>query len=150
MTEQPAASVPPESGEEKAPVLLQVRPRRIAIYASIAATLVVGAMIVVGLLLRDTNEGVEFRTSDQVGLIGILIVYAGLSCLFVYYAIDCLRPRWLKDSGPTVGAGGKRPRGPGCGWTATDCGCGTCWETSSPRGRWWSALPIRRGPIGPN
>jgi hypothetical protein len=78
MTEQPAASVPPDSGEEKAPVLLQVRPRRIAIYASIAATLVVGAMIVVGLLLRDTNEGVEFRTSDQVGLIGIGLILGGL------------------------------------------------------------------------
>ena len=59
-------------------MLLQVRPRRIAIYASIAATLVVGAMIVVGLLLRDTNEGVEFRTSDQVGLIGVGLILGGL------------------------------------------------------------------------
>jgi hypothetical protein len=78
MTGQSAASMPPEAGGEKAPVLLQVRPRRIAIYAAIAATLVVGAMIVVGLLLRDTNEGVEFRTSDQVGLIGVGLILGGL------------------------------------------------------------------------
>jgi len=31
-------------------------------------------------------------------LIGVLVAYAGLSCLFVYRAIECLRPRWLRDS----------------------------------------------------
>ncbi len=62
------------SGRERAPVLLQVRPKRITIYAAIAASLVVGLMVVVGLLLRDTNEGVEFRTSDQVGLIGVGLI----------------------------------------------------------------------------
>jgi len=38
-------------------------------------------------------------------LIGGLVVYGGLSCLFVYHAIDCLRPRWLQDSGPPAPAG---------------------------------------------
>jgi len=78
MTDQPAASALPDSSEGRAPVLLQVRPKRIAIYASIAATLVVAVMVVVGVLLRDTNEGVEFRTSDQVGLIGIGLILGGL------------------------------------------------------------------------
>jgi hypothetical protein len=44
-------------------------------------------------------------------LIGVLVVYAGLSCLFVYHAIDCIRPRWLRDSGPVGGAGKKEQRG---------------------------------------
>jgi hypothetical protein len=68
----------PESGDRSAPVLLQVRPKRITIYAAIAASLVVGLMVVVGILLRDTNEGVEFRTSDQIGLIGVGLILGGL------------------------------------------------------------------------
>jgi hypothetical protein len=39
-------------------------------------------------------------------LIGALVAYAGLSCLFVYHAIDCIRPRWLRDA---VGPGGAGP-----------------------------------------
>lgn len=42
-------------------------------------------------------------------MIGLLVLYAGLSCLFVFNAIDCLRPRQLRDTGmfPTAG-----PHGP--------------------------------------
>lgn len=40
-------------------------------------------------------------------LIGGLVLYAGLSCLFVYHAVDCIRPRWLRD------AGGPGPSPPG-------------------------------------
>lgn len=76
MTEQ--VPIQPESGDRSAPVLLQVRPKRIAIYAAIAAFLVVALMVVVGVLLRDTNEGVEFRTSDQIGLIGVGLILGGL------------------------------------------------------------------------
>ena len=60
------------------PILLQVRPRRITIFASIAASLVIASMVVIGLLLRDTNEGVEFRTADQIGLIGIGLIFGGV------------------------------------------------------------------------
>ena len=35
-------------------------------------------MVVIGLLLRDTNEGVEFRAADQIGLIGIGLVLGGV------------------------------------------------------------------------
>jgi hypothetical protein len=52
-------------------VLLTVRPRRIRIYAIVAATVVVVAMIVVGLLLQHSDDGVNFGVADQVGLIGI-------------------------------------------------------------------------------
>lgn len=44
-------------------------------------------------------------------LIGALVAYGGLSCLFVYHAIDCLRPRWLRDSGSPAPAGGREGRG---------------------------------------
>jgi hypothetical protein len=51
--------------------LLVVRPRRIRILASISAGCVIVAMVVVGILLHGTNDGVSFQTSDQVGLIGL-------------------------------------------------------------------------------
>jgi hypothetical protein len=42
-------------------------------------------------------------------MIGLLVVYAGLSCLFVFHAIDCLRPRQLRDTGMVAAPG---PHGP--------------------------------------
>ena len=71
-------------------MLLQVRPRRITILASIAATLVIGSMVVIGLLLRDTNEGVTFRVNDQIGLIGIGLVLGGV-------IMTAARPRLRAD-----------------------------------------------------
>ncbi|HSE52037.1 MAG TPA: hypothetical protein VLB00_07590 [Gemmatimonadales bacterium] len=44
-------------------------------------------------------------------LIGALVAYAGLSCLFVYHAIDCIRPRWLRDAVGPGGAGSPEPLG---------------------------------------
>jgi hypothetical protein len=64
----------PGAPDRSAPVLLQVRPRRITIFASIATALVVGSMAVIGLLLRNANLGVPFRVADQVSLIGIGLV----------------------------------------------------------------------------
>ncbi|MET0863670.1 MAG: PH domain-containing protein [Nakamurella sp.] len=69
---------PPDAERSTTPVLLQVRPRRITIYAAIAAFLVVAGMVVIGLLLLNSNEGVAFRTSDQIGLIGIGIILGAL------------------------------------------------------------------------
>ena len=66
------------AGAPNRPILLQVRPRRITIFAAIAAGLVIASMVVIGLLLRDTNEGVEFRTSDQIGLIGVGLILGGV------------------------------------------------------------------------
>lgn len=64
---------------QRAPVLLQVRPRKITIMASIAATLVVGVMILVSALLLGSEEGVPFRVADQIGLIGVgLLLGAGI------------------------------------------------------------------------
>ncbi len=60
------------------PVLLLVRPRRIAIYAGIASALVLATMVVIGLLLRGTSAGVQFRVSDQIGLIGVGVLMAAI------------------------------------------------------------------------
>jgi hypothetical protein len=38
-------------------------------------------------------------------LIGFLVIYAALSFLFVFHAIDCLRPRQLRDTGLLAAAG---------------------------------------------
>jgi hypothetical protein len=46
-------------------------------------------------------------------VIGFLVVYAGLTCLFVFHAIDCLRPRQLRESGLPPGVGpGAGPHAP--------------------------------------
>jgi hypothetical protein len=89
----PGTGPAPEPAAERTPgtpVLLQVRPRRITILASIAATLVIGSMVVIGLLLRDTNEGVTFTVNDQIGLIGIGLVLGAV-------IMTAARPRLRAD-----------------------------------------------------
>lgn len=76
MSSGPGDSAP--GAAAPAPILLQIRPRRITIYAAIAATIVVGSMVVIGLLLLNSNEGVAFRTSDQIGLIGVGLILGAL------------------------------------------------------------------------
>lgn len=56
--------------------LLVIRPRKIAIYAVISASSVFIAMVVVGILLHNTNDGVSFQMSDQIGLGGLGLVIA--------------------------------------------------------------------------
>ena len=85
-----AGSDPVPERTPGAPVLLQVRPRRITILASIAASLVIGSMVVIGLLLRDTNEGVTFTVNDQIGLIGIGLVLGAV-------IMTAARPRLRAD-----------------------------------------------------
>ena len=90
---EPDADPNPDAAPKRtpdAPVLLQVRPRRITILASIAATLVIGSMVVIGLLLRDTNEGVRFTVNDQIGLIGIGLVLGAV-------IMTAARPRLRAD-----------------------------------------------------
>ncbi|QNK83206.1 PH domain-containing protein [Nakamurella sp. PAMC28650] len=55
--------------------LLVIRPHKIAILAVISASAVFLAMVLVGILLHNTNDGVSFQTSDQIGLggLGLLI-----------------------------------------------------------------------------
>ena len=54
--------------------LLTVRPRKIAILACVSASVVVITMVVVGILLRNSDAGISFRIADQVGLIGLGIL----------------------------------------------------------------------------
>ena len=69
-------------GKPTSDPLLVVRPRRIAIYAVISASAVVIAMVVVGILLHNTDDGVSFETSDQIGLAG-LGVLIGIAILMM-------------------------------------------------------------------
>ena len=71
--DDPLVDGPPD---RSLPVLFQVRPRKITILAAIAAVVVVVVSVVAGLLLKDVNEGVSFRTTDQIGTIGIGVVLA--------------------------------------------------------------------------
>lgn len=67
------------TGKPTTEPLLTVRPRKIAIYASISAAAVLVVMIVVGILLHNTNDGVSFEDSDQIGLIGLgVLIGAGI------------------------------------------------------------------------
>ncbi len=59
-------------------ILLRVRPRRITGYATVATVLVVGSMIVVGVLLQRSDDGVTFGVADQIGLIGIGLIFGAL------------------------------------------------------------------------
>jgi hypothetical protein len=57
-------------------VALVVRPRRIRLFAGALAVVFVAAFVVIALLLKDSNTGVYFKTSDQVAMIGIGLMLA--------------------------------------------------------------------------
>lgn len=58
--------------------MLSIRPRKTRIAAWTLAVFVVIAMVVVGLLLKQSNAGaVTFRTADQVAMIGIGVIIGG-------------------------------------------------------------------------
>ncbi|MTD14077.1 PH domain-containing protein [Nakamurella sp. YIM 132087] len=60
-------------------VLLTVRPRRMTIYASISAAVVVIAMVIVGIALRNSEAGISFRVADQIALVGLgVLIGAGI------------------------------------------------------------------------
>lgn len=67
---------------ERGPTLLTVRPRRIVIYAAIASAFILGSMVTVGILLKfEESKGVTFRLADQLGLIGIGLIFAAIIML---------------------------------------------------------------------
>ena len=58
--------------------MLTIRPRRLRIIAWVLAALIVVAMVVVGLLLKQSNAGgVTFRTADQLAMIGLGLIIGG-------------------------------------------------------------------------
>jgi hypothetical protein len=64
-------------GASRGGLLLQVRPRRITVMASIAAVVVVVVSVVVGVLLRSSEAGVAFRAYDQFALIAVGLIIGG-------------------------------------------------------------------------
>jgi PH (Pleckstrin Homology) domain-containing protein len=61
---------------------VEVRPHLTPIFAYGAATLILAAHVVVGLLLKVGSTGVFFRTYDQVAIALVGAVIAGFVCLF--------------------------------------------------------------------
>ncbi|HEV8562565.1 MAG TPA: PH domain-containing protein [Actinophytocola sp.] len=57
-------------------VTFTARPHRIRLFAVPLAAVLVAAFTVVALLLKDSNTGVRFHTSDQVAMVGIGLVLA--------------------------------------------------------------------------
>lgn len=56
--------------------VFQVRPRKVRFVAAGAAVILVAVFTVAGVLLRDSETGVIFRTSDQVAMIAIGVLLA--------------------------------------------------------------------------
>ena len=66
-----------------APAPVSAVPRRMRLACALAASVVVGVMVVVGLLLKSSSTGVVvFTTADQVAMIGLgLVLGAGILAL---------------------------------------------------------------------
>ncbi len=63
---------------ERAGAVVTIRPRKIRIIAWFLAVLVVLAMIVVGVLLKQSNTAaLTFRTADQLAMIGLGLIIGG-------------------------------------------------------------------------
>jgi Bacterial PH domain len=61
---------------------VELRPHRMPVFVYAAAFLIAAAHIVVGLLLKVRSSGVIFQTSDQVAMIMLGLVIAGVLLLF--------------------------------------------------------------------
>lgn len=68
--------------KEQAGETVVIRPYRAVWMASALAIVLLGVFIAVGLLLRQSNTGAIFTTSDQVAIIGVGVVLAAASMLF--------------------------------------------------------------------
>jgi hypothetical protein len=53
-----------------------VRPRRVRAFAGVVAAVLLGVFVVVAVLLKNSDTGVNFHTSDQVAMVGIGLVLA--------------------------------------------------------------------------
>lgn len=63
--------------QDRGPVLLQVRPRRMVWIAGAAAFVTLSTAVVVGVLLKASGgDGINFQTFDQVGIIGVGVLMA--------------------------------------------------------------------------
>jgi Bacterial PH domain len=61
---------------------LQVRPHLTPYFAYGAAVVILAAHVVIGVLLKARSTGVVFQTADQVAMVGLGVVIAGVVLLF--------------------------------------------------------------------
>lgn len=71
--------------------MVQARPRKVRVFAGIAAMVFVAAFTVVAVLLRNWSTGVNFYLSDQIAMVGIGVLLAGGALMFA-------RPRVRADA----------------------------------------------------
>ncbi|ADG99082.1 Protein of unknown function DUF2581 [Segniliparus rotundus DSM 44985] len=62
---------------------LVIRPRKMRLLAWVAAVALLVVHVAVGVLLRISETGVYFRISDQVALVVLGLIFAGLALLFI-------------------------------------------------------------------
>lgn len=68
--------------QQAAPKALVVRPKKVRIIARVCAGVLVVVFTVVAILLRSTPTGVYFQVSDQVAMMFLGFVLAGIALLF--------------------------------------------------------------------
>lgn len=61
---------------------LQVRPHLTPYFAYGAAVVILAAHVVIGVMLKASSTGVVFQTADQVAMVGLGVVIAGVVLLF--------------------------------------------------------------------
>jgi hypothetical protein len=61
---------------------LQVRPHLTPYFAYGAAIVILAALVAVGVMLKASSTGVVFQTADQVAMVGLGVVLAGIVLLF--------------------------------------------------------------------
>jgi hypothetical protein len=61
---------------------LQVRPHLTPYFAYGAAVVILAAHVVIGVMLKASTTGVVFQTADQVAMVGLGVVIAGVVLLF--------------------------------------------------------------------
>lgn len=103
-----------------------VRPGKVRVFAGLVAGLLMAVFVVVAVLLKDSQTGVYFQTSDQVAMIGIG-VFLALAVLWVTWP----RVR-ADDEGIEVRnlLGTRR-----YSWTVVQ-------HVSFPDGAWWARLEL--------
>jgi hypothetical protein len=106
--------------------VLTVRPTRVRLFAGLVAGFLLAAFVVVAVLLKDSNTGVYFKTSDQVAMIGIG-VFLALAALWITWP----RVRADADGIEVRNLLGAR-RFP---WTLIR-------QVSFPDGAWWARLEL--------
>lgn len=74
------ASLEPSYGDD--PLELIAKPRQLIRWSVIAAVVIAGTFVVMGVLLKRSEAGTVFTLSDQIGIGGVGVILAGGALMF--------------------------------------------------------------------